>query len=202
MKMSLVALTSASCLAAAATWLAQLIGPKEPSVWEQPAILAAVISAGVGLTVLALTQWVLHCREKTSLLLEKLEILYTNLSRLLQLGTKRAEYFSGEESIEGLMKVRGTRLTNEIIMLQSFHFPALQQPITAVLRENGKVTELLGGPNAAATSEVLQAATIELNRLIAIVSTLICKEQAKLTQAKWYHYIPLLCRLCRPLTIP
>ena len=184
MKMSLVALNCASSHVAVAAWMAQIVGAKQTSVWEQPAILAAVISAGVGLVVLAITQWVLHCREKSSLLLEKLELLYSGLSRLAQLGIKRAEYFVGDESIEGLMRARGTRLTNEIVMLQSFYFPALVKHITAVMKENNKVTELLGGPNRASSLKALNEATLALNREIAVVSTIICTKQGKLTKAR------------------
>ena len=91
----------------------------------------------------------LHCREKTNLLLEKLEALYIGLSRLSQLGIKRADYYAGAEAIGGLKKVRGTRLTDEVSVLQSFYFKTFRQPLAGVMKQNGKVLELLGGPNRA-----------------------------------------------------
>jgi hypothetical protein len=188
--MSPIAISSASFLAATTLSLPLTAPVKETGLVGHPAILAAFITAGVGLTVFGGTQWVLHCREKTSLLLEKLEALYLGLSRLSQLGIKRAEYFAGNESIEGLMKIRGTRLTDEISMFQSFHFTALKQPIAVVMKQNGKVLELLGGSNRAKSREILNDEILELMRLIALASTLICEEQDTLTKARWYHYLP------------
>lgn len=189
-KMPLIAVTSAFLLMATSILPSQTPPANGSDLATQPAILAAVISAGVGLIVFAGTQWVIHCREKTSLLLEKLEALYIGLGRLSQLGIKRAEYYAQDESIEGLMKVRGTRLTDEIVMLQSFHFPAINQPAAAVMKQNSKVLELLGGPNRANSKDVLKDETMELMRLIALASTLICENQNSLTKARWFHYLP------------
>ena len=54
------------------------------------------------------------------------------------------------------MKVRGPRLTDEVSVLQSFHLIALRQPLAGVMKQNGKVLELLGGPNRAISRKIVR----------------------------------------------
>lgn len=188
--MTSLASISSSCLAASLAWLWQVQGVGD--AMKQPAVQSALIAAAIGLIVFAGTQWVLHCRERTSLLLEKLELLYKSTSSLANLSAKRAEYYSAPQSREGLVKVKGTKLTDEISMLQAFHFPSLSTRITGIMNLNGKVLQLLGGKTRADSKEELRRTLDELNHSIAGTLGVICKDKDYLTRGKWYHYIPIV----------
>jgi len=55
-----------------------------------PALISAFISAAVAFIVLAASQWVIHRRERSRLLLGKLEEMYL---LLLEIGTRNMERF-------------------------------------------------------------------------------------------------------------
>jgi hypothetical protein len=188
--MSPLVTISASGVAAGVAWAFQVPGLGEAS--KQPAVQAAVIAAGVGLLVFALTQWVLHCRERTTLLLGKLELLYTAISSLGNLSVKRAEFWSAPFTREAFLKVKGTKLTDQIGMLQAFHFPWLQTRVKNVLSGNGQVLALLAGSTKATNKDQLRAALDELDRSVAGTLGLICENRNRLTRSNWFHYVPIV----------
>ena len=182
--------TSFSGMTVVPAWLWQNQGFDDAI--KQPAVQSALIAASIGLVVFAGTQWVLHCRERTRLLLEKLELLYKLTSSLANLSARRAEYYSAAESHEGYVQVKGTEITDEISMLQAFHFPNLDSRFTSLLDLNGQVLQLLSGNTRADTKEELREVLKQLNASAAAIMGLICRQKAYLTRDKWYYYIPIV----------
>lgn len=188
--MSSLATVTSACLAACLAWLWQVQGLGEAV--KQPAVQSAIIAAGIGLFVFAGTQWVLHCRERTSLLLEKLELLYKATSSLANLGRKRADYYDGIDTAEDLASVKAAEITDEISMLQAFHFPVLKIQIEHVLKLNGKVLRALNGKTRATSKAELRSLLDELNESASKTLGYMCRKKDYLTRGCWYHYVPFL----------
>lgn len=177
------------CLATGLAWW-QLQGLDK--ALEQPSVQAALIAAGIGFAVFAGTQWILYCRERTTLLLKKLEDLYKAASSLANLSVLRLDYYAGPESHESLMKVKGVELTDEIFMLQAFYFPPLEARVNSVMELNRTAISLLAGPTRAADKREIRAALAALDESIAGTLGVIAQNQRRYTKGSWYLYIPLV----------
>ena len=188
--MSSLASIGIPCLAASTAWIWQIHGVDK--ALEQPSVQSALIAASIGLVVFAGTQWILHCRERTSLLLDKLENLYKAASSLANFSVVRLDYFAGPQSHEALLKVKGVEITDEIFLLQAFYFPPLEGRVNSMMELNRKALSLLGGSSRAAEKREIREALAELDQSIAVTLGMICRNQKRYTKGSWYLYIPLV----------
>lgn len=157
---------------------------------EQPAVQGSLFAATAAVTVFVGTQWILHCRERTSLLAEKLESLFTSISTLTKLGQKRIEFYVRSGTVDDLKEVAGSDITDQISMYQSLYFPTFVQPINRLLELDGNVVRKLAGRGRAETLDDMKEIIAELNMVAGEVKTLITRNQLGLTRASFRHYLP------------
>ena len=116
------------------------------------ALISAFISASVAFSVLAISQWIIHRRERSRLLLDKLEELYL---LLLQLGTRNME--RGETAMVAAMqkaplpkwhfdsmeKMLMADLLEKLEMLIEFYFPPLLDNMPRLFDANRDCTPII-----------------------------------------------------------
>ncbi len=161
---------------------------------KAPQILSAVITGGLGLMVFAGTQWVLHRREETKLLREKLEALYKATSRMAELQVERLKYYEGDDDLEMFKSIYGGETSDEIAMLQAFYFPQLKQPILRLLEQNSFILGMLRGKGKAESLKEITEAISELNRIVEEIAVLLRTRRRSLTSSRWWNYLPFCFR--------
>lgn len=119
---------------------------------EQPALLPALITSGVGLFVFAGTQIVLHMREETKLLRERLEKLMLVLGDFADSNHQRVRHtFKLVEEAQSKKLVEysdSNELTLhsvqvKLITLVDFYFPDLAEDARSVAEANRRVSDYI-----------------------------------------------------------
>jgi hypothetical protein len=114
-------------------------------------MVPALISAAVAFTILAISQWIIHRRETSALLLSKLEDLYF---LLLEMGSRNMERFEPFliAAAQGgapnqwplkLEKMLMADLLERLELLVSFHFPQLKDSMQRLFDLNRDCTEVV-----------------------------------------------------------
>lgn len=103
---------------------------------------AALISASVALIIFVLSQWIIHRRERSTLLLSKLEELYDLLLALGERNGKRFDHLLHalpgirQEPKLSFEETLASDLLEKIRLLVEFHFPQLKTDLEALFEAN------------------------------------------------------------------
>lgn len=159
-------------------------------ILEQPQVLAALITSAVGFVVFAATQWVLHRREESNLLREKLEVLYRSLNRLADLQGARMRSLDEEVDYDKLKELQGGEHTENIALLCSFYFPKLEPIFAEAMKANFAVSTKLAGKHRAKSQEELIDLLLNLNLEISKATTHISRNAKILTELRWVDLLP------------
>lgn len=158
---------------------------------DQPQILAALITGGLGLLVFAATQWVLHWREETKLLRTKLEELYRTLNKLGELQILRFKVYLENGSFEDLQKVQGGELTELLAMLRAFYFPELEAKVSAIMAVNNEILAKLSGTERAASAAELRVKIDLISEMIKDTCSYVCNNRRRLTFSRFMDFFGL-----------
>jgi len=112
-------------------------------------VIAAFISATVALIIFVLSQWIVHRREKSSLLLSKLEELYDLLLALGERNGKRFDHLLRElpgikqEPKLSFEETLASDLLEKIRLLVEFYFPQLKSDLERLFEANRGCLDVL-----------------------------------------------------------
>lgn len=113
-------------------------------------MVSALISATVAFVILTLSQWVIHRRERTRLLLGKLEELYLLLLELAERNGRRFDQLSPMIDQAGSLpnplsfdELLSADLLEQVQLLVRFYFPALGFDLDELYKANGESVQIL-----------------------------------------------------------
>jgi hypothetical protein len=117
-------------------------------------VIPALISASVALLIFALTQWILHRREQTKLLLGKLEELYLLVLQFGELNGRRFERLldhvrndrqpaDPEDDTISFSEWFGVNLGQKLELYVDFYFPRLRDDLERLYAANREMNGLL-----------------------------------------------------------
>jgi hypothetical protein len=118
-------------------------------------MIPALISAAVAFAVLALTQWIIHRRERSRFLLTKLEELYLLLIQLGERNLSRFEaplliaagrIYNPPENRLTFDQKMASDLLEKIDLIVDFYFPLLRPDLEKMFEANRECIDLLNEP--------------------------------------------------------
>ena len=168
-------------------------------------MIAALISASVALLVFTLTQWITARRERTKLLLSKLEELYSLVVEYDRRNLARAEilsslYATGKFKTEGEskdlshMEWRAKDLNSKLRMYSSFYFPVLDADVQRLFTGNEAMATIVRRRRSSVlTDREIMAAVEPISELVGLLRERIIAERLVLTRdlaaevKEWLH---------------
>lgn len=157
-------------------------------------MMPALISATVAFAIFVFSQRIVHRREQTKLLVQKLEELYLLLLEFGEFNSNRFKRYISETDADGLILTPaeqpldraewfGVTLVEKLKLYVDFYFPQLNHDLERLFEANREMTSILvhlGSGNL--TYQEIQKASISVGNILGDMEARILSDRPKLTE--------------------